>query len=277
MLGELSESVLTLFFPSDCSLCGNELDGGFGAGICRACWDTLLPFAGPLCPRCGLPFATERALESSDARCAECRRGEFAFDLARSFGLYSANLRAAILQLKFHRRERLGRKLGGLLASTWPSLMTPDADEPPILLPVPLHRSRQSERGYNQAELLAAGLAKELALRRGESRLRVDTRSLKRLRSTPPQTGLTTSARQENVRGVFAVTSPEHVVGKTIVLVDDVMTTGATVSACAEVLKRSGARHVLVLALARATPQFPDIVAARESASDPASGAATRE
>ena len=244
-------------------MCGEELDGVTGAGICRKCWEDFRPWTGPLCSRCGLPFASERALESSDALCAECRRQEYAFDLARSFALYSGNLRAAILQLKFHRRERLGRKLGELLCLLWPSIAGPDLGEPLILLPVPLHRSRQRQRGYNQAELLTQGLAKALARRavspQGAKTLQVETRCLRRLRPTAPQTGLDPRARLENVRGVFAVVSPEGIREKTVVLVDDVMTTGATVSACAEVLKRAGARRVLVLALARATPQFPDI------------------
>jgi ComF family protein len=226
-------------------------------------------WTGPLCSRCGLFLPSERALESSDALCAECRRQEYAFDLARSFGLYSGNLRAAILQLKFHRRERLGRKLGELLCLLWSSMGGPGLGDPSILVPVPLHRYRQRQRGYNQAELLAQGLAKGLARRtvgaKGTETPRVETRCLLRLRPTVPQAGLDPRARQENVRGVFAAVFPERVREKTVLLVDDVMTTGATVSACAETLKRAGARRVVVLTLARATPQFPDVARARAS------------
>ena len=129
-----------------------------------------------------------------------------------------------------------------------------------MLVPVPLHRYRQRERGYNQAELLARGLAKGLARRNeGARTLRVETRCLRRLRSTLPQTGLDPRARLDNVRGVFEVMFPERIRDKTVLLVDDVMTTGATVSACAEALKGAGARRVVVLTLARATPQFPDV------------------
>jgi ComF family protein len=205
-------------------------------------------------------------MESSDALCAECRRQEYAFDLARSFGLYSGNLRAAILQLKFHHRERLGRKLGELLCSLWTCVVGPGLRGSPIVLPVPLHPDRQRQRGYNQAELLARGLAKGLARRavRAEDSKPplVETHCLRRLRPTVPQAGLDPHARHENVRGVFAVSNPERVREATVLLVDDVMTTGATVSACAEVLKRQGARRVLVLTLARATPQFPDAAGA---------------
>lgn len=212
-------------------------------------------------------------MESSDALCAECRRQEYAFDLARSFGLYSGNLRAAILQLKFHHRERLGRKLGELLCSLWSSVSGPDLGNLPIVLPVPLHRDRQRQRGYNQAELLAKGMAKGFARRvsAGAEVLQVETHCLRRLRPTVPQTGLDPRARHENVRGVFAVANPERVRGATVLLVDDVMTTGATASACAEVLKREGARRVLVLSLARATPQFPDTAGAGAGRTEPTS------
>jgi len=234
-----------------------------GAGICRKCWKGFRAWTGPLCLGCGLPFPSERTFESSEALCAECRRQEYAFDLARSFGLYSGNLRAAILQLKFHRRERLGRKLGELLCPLWSSIRAPDLENPPILVPVPLHHHRQRQRGYNQAELLARGLAKGLAHRADgpatAKTLRVESHCLRRLRPTLPQTGLDPRARRDNVRGVFAVASPKRIYQRTVLLVDDVMTTGATLSACAEVLRRAGARRVLVLTLARATPQFPDV------------------
>src|SRR5215471_18809210 len=165
LLQQVVDGLLAAFFPSDCSLCGEELDGLTGAGICRKCWKGFRPWEGPLCSRCGLFFPSERALESSDALCAECRRQGYAFDLARSFDLYSGNLRCAILQLKFHRRERLGRKLGELLCLLWSSIGGPDLEDPSILMPVPLHRQRRRQRGYNQAELLAQGLVKGLARR----------------------------------------------------------------------------------------------------------------
>ena len=231
-----------------------------GAGICRKCWEGFRPRRGPLCSRCGLFFPSERALESSDALCAECRRQEHAFDFARSFDLYSGNLRAAILLLKFQRRERLGRKLGELLCCLWPALAGADLEDSSILVPVPLHHDRRRQRGYNQAELLAQGLAKGLARRaEGARMLRVEACCLRRLRPTLPQTGLDPRARQDNVRDAFAVGLPERIGKKNVLLVDDVMTTGATVSACAQALKRAGARRVVVLALARAAPQFPDI------------------
>jgi len=212
---------------------------------------------GAACSQCGLPFPSERATDSVVALCPQCREGEFEFDTARSYGLYSGSLRALILQLKFRRRERLGKRLGGFLLSPWNSL--PGAtNDLPILIPVPLHTSRKRERGFNQAELLALGLSREVAKNSGAGRPRVETHCLIRTRPTSPQTGLSLQSRKENVRNVFAVMTPERIRGRVLVLVDDVMTTGATLSACAEALKKAGALSVLGLTLARATPHFPD-------------------
>jgi ComF family protein len=182
--------------------------------------------------------------------------------MARSFGLYTGSLRRVILQLKFGRRERLGGRLGELLACTW------DSDEElrglalPVLVPVPLHPSRRRERGFNQAELLAAGMVRALRKRKGTSELQVAGGCLRRQRATPPQTGLSLAARRENLRGAFETAEPERVRQRTVVLIDDVMTTGATLSACARALKRAGALRVIGLTLARATPQFPDFASA---------------
>jgi ComF family protein len=191
-----------------------------------------------------------------DSLCGLCRQGELEFDMARSYGLYTGNLRKAILRLKFHGREYLGHRLGALLARPWEALPEPESA---IVAPVPLHPSRRRERGFNQAELLARGLVRRLRKEERLHGLRLVTGSLRRIRATVPQVGLSVSARRENVSGVFSVGRPEDVRNRTVVVVDDVMTTGATLSACAAALKRAGAARVLALSLARATPQFPDL------------------
>ncbi len=196
-------------------------------------------------------------MDSATVLCSHCRNQEYKFDMARSYGLYSGNLRAAILLLKFRRRERLGWRLGEYLEGDWRVLRETVQSEP-VLVPVPLHPSRERERGFNQAYILGRGLSRKLRRISGAPLPRLETQCLRRIRPTPPQAGLSLRARQENVRGVFEVASPERLRDREVVLVDDVMTTGATLSACATVLKRAGAVRVVALTLARATPQFPD-------------------
>jgi len=234
-------------------------------------------------------MGAQAGAESTSWLCGRCRTGEYDFDLARSYGLYRGNLRAAILQFKFKRRERLGQLLGELSATTWRSLELTRlaggeqalAGESCLLAPVPLHSERERQRGFNQAELLARGLAKGLRRSLGlpagmeayvpsfaagkptglRAPFRLETRCLRRVRPTIPQSGLSLAARRENVRGVFQCAKPELVRSRNVILVDDVMTTGATLSACARALKHAGARHVVALTLARAAPQFPDLAA----------------
>jgi ComF family protein len=255
----LLDGILAVAFPTQCSLCQGELTSDARRRICRACWASLQPWNGPLCTCCGLPFPSPRALDAAEARCGECRNHEPAFDEARSFGLYTGKLRQAVLRVKFSGDERLGRHLGELLASTWDTLPHVGDYDSPLIVPVPLHPSRRRERGFNQSELLAAGLVQVLARRNAGRDPKLVKSCLCRKRATPPQTVLSVSARRENLRGAFEVAKPEEVRGRVIVLVDDVMTTGATLSACARALKRAGAARVLGLTLARATPQFPDL------------------
>jgi ComF family protein len=256
ILRELLHPLLALVFPSTCALCARELSGSLWGSLCGNCWRSLEPWTGALCSRCGLPLIGR--MDVPRPLCAVCRRDDPHFDFARSYGVYASALRGAVLELKFHQRERLGIRLGELLIEPWRALeAAADFDETALILPVPLHYLRQRERGYNQAGLLARGLVRALRREPAGSKASRFGDSLVRKRSTAPQSGLSLHARHENVRGVFVVAHPERVRRRDVVLVDDVMTTGATASACAAALKQAGAGRVLVLTLARATPQFP--------------------
>jgi ComF family protein len=259
----MASSAFALVFPAACPICGQEHAQAGWVGLCESCWRQIRPWSGPICAACGLPLASLPGEGAPEFLCGVCRRSEYEFDFARSYGIYSETLRSAILLLKFTRRERLGLQLGKLLAPLWSAHLEFRELEDPVLVPVPLHRARQRERGFNQAEALAQGLVRVL---RGRAKIvpRIETRCLERARPTVPQTGLSFKARQENVRGVFKVTSSRSVSGRDVVLADDVMTTGATLSSCASALKSAKARRVYAVTLARATPQFPDVGAAGE-------------
>ena len=254
---QTADSLCALIFPGPCALCHEPLEEAGALDVCSACWGKLEPWNGPACSRCGLPFASERALDATEPLCADCRQGEFQFDAARSFGVYRDPLRRAILHLKFRPRERWGRRLGGLLARTWESNPEIFERDRATSVPVPLHQGRQRERGYNQAEALARGMIRALGEKKPVPRL--EAKCLVKTRATEPQTGLSVAERRENVRGAFAVSSLISIKDRAVVLVDDVMTTGATLSACTAALKARGARRVVAVTLARASPQFPDV------------------
>jgi ComF family protein len=256
ILSQLLPYLAALALPSACALCARELLDSLWGSLCSDCWGSLKLWTGSLCARCGLPLTGR--VDVPNPLCAACRRDEPHFDLARSYGVYASALRGAVLELKFHQRQRLGLRLGELLLKPCRALESAAGlHGGTVILPVPLHPVRERERGYNQAGLLARGLVRALKKDTGGSDAAFVGNCLVRKRSTPPQSGLSLHARQENVRGVFAVSNPKRIRQRDIILVDDVMTTGATASACASALKRAGAERVLVLTLARATPQFP--------------------
>jgi ComF family protein len=179
----------------------------------------------------------------SDARCSRCRDEPFRFDAAVRLGPYDGLLRDAVLRMKYHTGEGLAELLGELWADhDGAALRALGAD---LVVPVPLHWRRRWLRGYNQSEALAYGLAVRLRLPCGAFGLR-------RIRATPMQTAQTLASRRENVRGAFAAARDHRLAGKTVLLVDDVMTTGATASEAARALRSAGAERVVVAVFARA-------------------------
>lgn len=267
LLQELADSLFAVVFPTKCSICGGEVANVTGLGICHQCWSGVERWEGISCEKCGLPIVSEQAADAVQVLCGACRANDPRFDLARVFGIYRGSLRLLILQLKFRQRERLGKRLGSLLAHAFEKLAGLADGGPLLIVPVPLFHLRERERGYNQALLLARGLKHRLGRVPGGKNIKIDTGLLLRKRATPPQAGLRLQARHENVRNAFAVARPEHAAGRQVILVDDVMTTGATLSSCAAVLKKHGATKVYALAMARATPQFPDTESLPQAAS----------
>jgi ComF family protein len=177
-----------------------------------------------------------------EAPCGRCRRGLSPFAAGASLGPFEGALRILVHELKYRGRRRVAARLAGLLLeeSDIRRVLGAGAD----IVPVPLHPKRRRQRGFNQAELLAAALA------RG-SGLALSPGVLVRRKDTSPQAGLSSAARRRNVAGAFAVRHRSRVMGRTLVLVDDVTTTGATASACARALKDAGAAEVRLVTVAR--------------------------
>lgn len=178
-----------------------------------------------------------------DGRCHVCQGGEPGFHEAYTFGLYEGALRDLVHLLKYQQMKPLARRLGEMLNAALPEGRSYDA-----VVPVPLHWRRRWTRGFNQCALLAAEVGRRRAIPVVEP--------VRRIRPTSSQTGLTDDQRRRNVASAFRVMNGKPVDGRRIVLVDDVMTTGATASACAMALRRAGARSVTLLTLARVDRRF---------------------
>lgn len=230
-----SRTMLDTLFPPQCMCCG-ELVKSHGA-LCTACWQGLHFISSPMCSCCSYPFEYELG---EDALCAECIEGLPAYDHAYSALVFDDISKKLLHKLKFEDQGYLARSLAGWLAMHMPH------KEADMVIPVPLSRKRLQSRRYNQSALLASYLAQELGVA-------YQPHLLKRHRHTTPQTGLTRLQRLENVKGAFIVEgkASAQLSGKGILLVDDVMTTGATITACTHALKQAGAERVQVATLAR--------------------------
>lgn len=239
------QTALDFLFPAECVTCHEFLGDQRHALFCHACWQTIAAIPPPLCPRCGTPFTSPTVLRHApNFLCGECRQSPPAFDRLIATAYYEGVLKEAIHLFKFQRKPRLSRELAQLMLTQMPADL--DLTRCQSILPVPLHRRRQQQRGYNQAGLLAQHLAQHYRLT-----YRPDV--LTRDRDTPSQALLKgRRARRANVKNAFRVAAPAHIQAQHLILVDDVMTTGATVNECAKTLKRAGAASVIVLALSRA-------------------------
>lgn len=230
-LGRLVDALL----PPRCLSCGAEVEGP--GGLCPDCWKGLRFIGSPMCHRCGLPF--EFALPG-EALCGACMADEPRYDRARSVLVYDNASRPLILAFKHADRTHGAPTFGRWLARAGGEVL----DGADLLAPVPLHRWRLLRRRYNQSALLAEALSKACAVP-------ADNRLLLRRRATPTQGGLSRDGRHRNVAGAFGLRPGRDVAGKRIVLVDDVLTTGATLGECARVLRAAGAIEINVLTLAR--------------------------
>jgi ComF family protein len=207
--------------------------------------DSIRPIRAPQCVQCGERLLPAQLL-IGDGRCQGCRDFEPEFDRAVSFGEYAGELRGLIHLLKYDKVLPAAPVLGEMLAHAIGQLSGGGEDFWPLVVPVPLHASKRGERGFNQAELIVRAAKKRLP-----ERFEIACGLLKRQRPTQSQVGLSREERVVNMRGAFRVTDPQRVKGATVIVVDDVMTTGTTVSECARVLKKAGAERVWAATVAR--------------------------
>ena len=239
LLSRAAGTLLDWLYPRHCYACGASLADESGHILCEQCFGDLLRtrIEGPICVRCGLPLSADQ-----DGLCGGCQSSEPHFDLARSVWPYARPAAEMIRSFKFDGDFFLGPMMvEGVLGMGWLPDIVRRADS---VLPIPLHPRRRRERGYDQAHILARALA-----RRIDRPLRSDI--LARHRYTERQTRLTPRQRQKNVRGAFSVQDGADLDDGHLLLVDDVLTTGATAGECARKLKKAGAGQVTVFSLAR--------------------------
>jgi ComF family protein len=244
-----------VLFPSDCRICGASLTNISRLPVCEECLDGIRPLSGKVCSVCGeRVFSPHVFYDVGGALlCRLCHAVEPPFEKAVAYGRYEEGLRDLIHLLKYGGVRPAANVLGRMLADAIVLLEPVLGKEPIQAIPVPLHTSKRRERGFNQAELIAAAALK---LNSAEGRFYLADHVLERRRETKSQIGMTPHQRRENMRGAFTVTrSKVAVEGREVLLVDDVYTTGATVSECARVLLRAGASRVWVATVAR-TPKM---------------------
>jgi len=233
-------AALDLLFPALCPVCETALGAGRRDPLCGACWDGIARIEPPYCATCGAPGAggSDGAPAQRAFTCGPCSSAPPAYDFARSAARYEGPLRDALHALKFSGWRALARPLADLLVEQCGTAVPGSS----AVVPVPLARDREYRRGFNQARLLAERVARRLGAP-------LESRWLTRVRETPPQSDLSAMERRANVRGAFRAS--RAVEGRDVVLVDDVLTTGATLGECARTLRAVGASRVGVLTVAR--------------------------
>ncbi len=228
-----------LFDPS-CAACRGPLGPGRTGVVCRDCWRAIRIVSPPCCDRCGEPLRSWRHGSGSSGCCGRCLTYPPQFDLARAFGIYDGALREIVHALKYRGHQSLGMPLGALMKEAHHGLLA-QAD---VVVPVPLHPWRHLRRGFNQAEELARALGRPVWA------------PLRRRSLGVPQARLSGEQRRSNVRGAYCLSRLRAGAPtgrpKYVVLIDDVMTTGATLDACSRALREGGVEWIGALTLARA-------------------------
>lgn len=240
VISRWSDWALRALFDPTCAACRNPLGPERVGPVCRTCWNAIKVVRQPWCDRCGEPLRSWRHPAGERTTCARCLSQPPQFDSARAYGIYEGSLREIIHALKYRGHQSLGTPLGALMKMSNDGLLAgTDA-----VVPVPLHPWRYVRRGFNQADELAQALGPPV------------WRALRRNTLGVPQAGLRADRRQANVRGAYCLSlmrrGGRRRRARRVVLVDDVMTTGATLDACSRALREGGVEWIGALTLARA-------------------------
>ena len=253
---QIVDGLLSVAWAPACAVCDTLLNEPTRGIVCGPCWHRVRLITSPVCPWCSDP------LPPRISRCPHCREPHadgVAVTRLRAAGWYEGALRSIIHVFKYQGRRSLAKPLAALMRDAGRNLLACSD----LIVPVPLHRRRQRERGFNQVAELAAYLGPPVA------------GALRRVRATPPQTTLVAARRRLNIQGAFQVAegcwmlrTVPSLRGKTVVLADDVTTTGATLDACARVLRDAGAHEVHALTIAKVSPRPPRRLLLRPRPSD---------
>ena len=250
MLAETGDALVSVFFPGECRLCERLLKRASRLPICEECLGAFPALSSRVCSICGSPTLAATTLpqagndassEDDGLKCLDCTNRTYRFERARSYAAYRGVLVRAVVLLKFERIDPLAAYFGERVAA----VAKRDSLAGDIVVPVPLHRVRERERGFNQAGLIAREVARRLDLP-------LKPVLLTRTKARPNKHILSFDERWRIVRGAFATRPGSQVDNKRVLLVDDVMTTGATLDACAKAVLEAGAKSVIGLTIARA-------------------------
>ncbi len=234
-IGNLLENLL-LLSPRICVICRQEKS--YYQGLGRNCLQKIAFIKGSICKCCGRPYGDNRFPQ--EVVCDQCQQTKYYFTTARAVGIYEGFLKKVLAELKYRYRPELGTALGYLLVDWFAinrAYFAPD-----LIIPIPLHPERLVKRGYNQGELLATPLAKYLGIK-------IQNDLLMREKATLSQNSLSREARFLNIKNAFRCVNAGVVAQKQVLIIDDIFTTGATVSAAAETLLQAGAREIKILTL----------------------------
>lgn len=223
-----------LFYPSKCPSCNQKTDSYKYSPFCHNCWGKIIKYTGPSCKICALPVSSKYAII-----CERCIKRPPPFSKVVSYGLYNSVLAEAINQFKFYSNKKLSKSLAELILE----LDLPQMDG---IIPVPLSKKTLLERGFNQSLLIAKQLSKRL-------NIPLYSDKLIKIKDTPSQVGLSAKERYSNLNGAFKVKG--NVNNLKLFLLDDVFTTGATVTECSKELLKAGAKEIIVIVIARAGEQ----------------------